>query len=66
MAGKIKNMIDRIIEERSKGSVTIRNTTEAKLTLKGINPKKYTSTDPDDPEVIAKLHQIAADMGVKI
>ena len=66
MAGKIKQMIDRIIEERSHGNATIRNTTEAKLTLKGINPRKYSASDADDPEVIARLQQIAIDMGVKL
>ncbi len=66
MAGKIRQMIDRIIEERSKGNATIRNTTEAKLTLKGISPRKYSSTDADDPQVIAQLQQIAIDMGVKL
>jgi hypothetical protein len=66
VAGKIKQLIDRIIEERSKGNETIRNTTRAKIMLKGINPGMYTALSPDDQETIARLQQIASDMGVKI
>jgi hypothetical protein len=66
VAGKIKQMIDRIVNERSKGNETIRITTIAKLTLKGINAAKYTGADADDPEVIAKLQQAAIEMGVKL
>lgn len=66
MAGKVKQMIDRIIDERSRGNATIRITTIAKLTLKGIDPAKYTGADADNPEVIAKLQQIAVEMGVKL
>ena len=54
MAGKIKLMIDEIIEERSKGNPTVANAIYAKLMLKGINYKKYTSTSEDDPAVIKR------------
>jgi hypothetical protein len=66
VAGNIKQLIDRIVAERSKGNETIRNTTIAKIMLKGINPDKYTAQSPDNPEIIARLQQIASDMGVKI
>jgi hypothetical protein len=66
VAGQIHKLIQNIIETRSKGSETIRNTTRAKLIIKGINPDKYTSISEDNPETIAKLYQIAGEMGVKI
>jgi hypothetical protein len=66
VAGKIKQTIEKIIEQRSKGNQTIRNTTEVKLILKGINPDKFTADSPDNPEILAKLQQIASEMGVNI
>ncbi|MBN1188352.1 MAG: hypothetical protein JXA46_01255 [Dehalococcoidales bacterium] len=66
MAGKIKQLIDTIVEVRSKGNETIRNTTLAKIMLKGVNPDIYNEQSPDNEEVIARIRQIAGDMGVKI
>ena len=64
MAGKIKKMIDIIILENAKGNETLVNLTKAKLTLKGINPKKFTDTSEDTPEIIEKLKVVANDMGI--
>ncbi|SPE39650.1 conserved hypothetical protein [Candidatus Sulfopaludibacter sp. SbA3] len=66
MAGQIKKMIDRVIEERAKGNPTIRSTTETKLILKGFNPSRFDAGSPDDPAVIAKLRTVAFEMGVNI
>ena len=66
MAGNIKRMIDRIVEQRAKGNLVIVDTTKAKLIFKGVNPEKFTSTSVDDPRIEAKLRDIAADMGVSI
>ncbi len=66
MSGKIKATIDKIVEERAKGSETIRATTRTKLMLKGINVKNYTGDSKDDPEVLARLQQIAIEFGVKL
>ncbi len=59
MAGKIKKMIDIIIQDRSHGNPAIAEMTKAKLLLKGINPKKFTSTSPDDPIIIENLLSIS-------
>ena len=48
MAGKIKKMIDDIIEERSKGNPAITEMTIAKLILKGLNPNKFDDNSSDD------------------
>jgi hypothetical protein len=66
VAGKIRQIIDKIIEERAKGSEIIRNSTRTKLILKGFNPDKFNGTTEDKPEMIARLQKIAVEMGVKI
>lgn len=65
MAGKIKKMIDFIIQERSKGNPAIKEMTIAKLILKGLNPNKFDSYSDDDPVIIEKLLQIAEQMNIK-
>jgi hypothetical protein len=66
MSGVIHRMIDEIIQARSNGDPTVASTTRTKLVLKGVNPRAYDASSPDDPEVIAKLHAIAADFGVSV
>jgi hypothetical protein len=66
MAGKIKQMLDKLIEVRSKGNSTLVNTTKAKLSLKGIAYQNYTVTSPDDPEMIKKVTEVAKDMGITL
>ena len=62
MAGRIKQMIDSIIEERSKGDLLLIKTTKTKLMLKGININKYSSQSKDDPLIIEKLERLIADL----
>ncbi len=59
MAGKIKKMIDIIIQERSHGNPAIAEMTKAKLLLKGINPNKFSSSAEDDPAIMEKLMTIS-------
>jgi hypothetical protein len=66
MAGKIKHMIDSLIEKRSNGNQIIVNTTRTKLRLKGISPDNYTLTSEDDPVVIEKLNSLAKDLGINL
>jgi len=65
MPGKIKYMINAIIEKRSNGNPTIVNTTRAKLRLKGISPDEYNSLSEDDPVIIEKLNILAKEFGIK-
>lgn len=58
MAGQIKKMIDSIIEQRSQGKKILEGVIKMKLILKGIDPKNYTATSPDDPVVLGKLHEL--------
>jgi len=66
MAGKVKKMIDEIIEKVSKGSPIIKTTTRTKIILKGINVDKYDAQSADDPVVIQKISEIAKDFGLSI
>jgi hypothetical protein len=66
MAGQVKVMIDRIIEGRSKGNLILASTTQTKIILKGIDPSKYDATSADDPVVIARLRELAAELGVTL
>ena len=66
MAGKIKQMLDTIITVRSQGKPTLVITTKTKLIMKGVDPDLYGPDSPDDPAVLAKLKQIAADMNVAL
>jgi len=55
MAGKIKQLIEGIIAERSKGNEMLAKVVKTKLILKGINPAHYSDQSDDDPAIINKL-----------
>lgn len=65
MAGKIKEIIDTVIQERSKGNFAIEEMTKAKFILKGINPDKFDSCSADDPEIIDKLLSITKQLNMR-
>jgi hypothetical protein len=62
MAGKIKKMIDSIIEQRAKDNAMLAGVIKTKLMLKGIDPSKYTLQSEDDPAVIGKLEALVKDL----
>jgi hypothetical protein len=66
MPGKIKKLIDQIIQEKSGGKLVLANVTMTKLILKGINPQKFDEASSDDPAMIAKVTQVAKEMGVAL
>lgn len=66
MAGKIKAMCNTIIEKRAAGNGMIEKLTKTKLILKGVNPDQFTASSPDDQVIIAKLVQIAKDLGISL
>jgi hypothetical protein len=66
MAGKIKELIDMVIDKRSKGNTVIAATTRTKIILKGVNPDQFDKNSPDDPVVITKIKAIATEMGVTV
>lgn len=66
MVGKIKRMIDQIINEKSKQDPTLAHSVSAKICIKGVIPKKYDENSPDDPVIIERLVGIAKELGVKV
>jgi len=58
MAGKIKQMIDSIINQRAKENPMLVRVIKTKLILKGINPGKFTESSDDDPAIISKLEAV--------
>ena len=66
MAGKIKKMLDQIVEVRSQGDRTLVLSTRTKLILKGLNPDTFSATSPDDPVVMVKVRKAAFDLGVTL
>ena len=66
MAGQLKSMIDRVVQERAKGSSTLAVTTRAKLLLKGIPVDDFTDKTPDDPAMMQRVRVAAGEMGVRL
>ncbi len=64
MAGKIKEMIELIVEHRSRGNPALARITKAKICLKGINPEKYTPASEDNPQVMEKLKILARELNI--
>lgn len=66
MAGKIKQMVDLIIRERTKDNEGLYGVTRARLILKGVHPDKFDSNSPDDPIIIEKLYTIAKEFNIRL
>jgi hypothetical protein len=66
MAGQIKRMLERIVDERGKGDDVLRMLTRAKLILKGFDPARYTLTSPEDAATVARVKQVARELGVML
>ena len=66
MAGKIRQALDQIVEERGRGNPTFILATRTKLILKGLNPEKFNAASPDDPVLLQKVREVATEMGVLI
>jgi hypothetical protein len=66
MAGEIKRMIDRIIEERAQGNPALVSSTRIKLVMKGIHPDRFDPNSDDDPAVMGKLQKLAQELGLTL
>jgi hypothetical protein len=58
MAGKIRQMIDFIIDHSAKDNPMMERVIKTKMILKGINPAKYTAQSEDEPSIISKLENM--------
>ncbi len=63
MAGKIRQMIDLILDQKAKDNPMLERVIKAKMILKGINPARYTDQSEDDPTVIAHLQGMMENLG---
>ncbi len=66
MAGKIKVMIEQLIEMRTKGNPHMIAPLKIKLIMKGIDPDLYNDGSDDNPVVIQRLQSIAKAMGCEL
>ncbi len=63
MAGKVKVLIDQLIELRTKGDRGLVAPLKIKLIMKGVDPDMFDTDSPDNPIVIQRLVTIAKEMG---
>ncbi len=58
MAGRVKRLINELIELRTAGNGAVAYFVRAQLAIKGINIEAYHEGSPDDPEVQATLEDM--------
>ena len=63
MAGKIKILIERLIDLRTKGDQGLIAPMKIKLIMKGVDPDLFDENSPDNPMLIQRVHAIAKEMG---
>lgn len=66
MAGRVKELIDRLIELRTKGDRGLVAPLKIKLIMKGVDPDLFDASSPDNPVVIQRVITIAKEMGYEI
>ncbi len=66
MAGKIKHLIDLVVQQRAKGDPLVVIMTRSKLALRGVDPDRFTEESEDNPEILKIIRTIAAELGAKI
>jgi len=66
MAGRIKRMLDEIVQKKSGGKPALSNVAKTKLILKGLDPDKFSAASPDDPTIIARVSAVALEMGITV
>lgn len=66
MAGKVKQLIDRLIELRTKGERGLVAPLKIKLIMKGVDPDLYDESSPDSPLIMQRVISIAHDLGYDI
>ncbi len=66
MAGKIKVMIEQLIQVRTKGNPHMVAPLKIKLIIKGIDPDLYNEMSEDNPIVMQRLQSLAKTMGCEL
>ncbi len=62
MAGKIRQMIDTVVNQRAQNNEVLAGIIKTKLLLKGIDTNKFTAQSEDDPVIISKLQTLLKDI----
>lgn len=63
MAGKVKELIDKLIDLRTNGDRALVAPMKIKLIMKGVDPDLFDTTSADNPVVIQRVITIAKEMG---
>ena len=63
MAGKVRALIEQLIELRTKGQQGLVAPLKIKLIMKGVDPDLFDDSSPDNPVVIHRIITIAKEMG---
>lgn len=58
MAGRVKRLIDELIELRAGGNAGVAHFMRAHLMLNGIDPARYTESSPDDLQKELRLEEM--------
>jgi len=66
MAGKIKELLDKIILNQSRINPLLAEIFKTKLALRGIKVVNYDKNSPDEPVVIEKIQQLLKDLNINI
>lgn len=66
MPGTVRRIIDRIKDQRSSGNSVVALTVETRLVLQGFDPQRFEYDTRDDPGRLARIEEIAGEMGVEI
>jgi hypothetical protein len=61
MAGRVKHLIDELIQLRAAGNPGVAHFLRAHLMLMGIDPEQYTERSPDDSSKEQALRQMIRD-----
>jgi hypothetical protein len=66
VSGQIHQIIQKIIDGRAHGNPALAQATSTKLLMKGIDCSKWEASSADDPAMLAKVKQAAAEFGVSV
>jgi hypothetical protein len=61
MPGRVKQLIDELMELRGANNATVAHFMRAHLMLNGIDPSRYTDTSPDDAQKVRRLEEMIGD-----
>jgi hypothetical protein len=61
MGGRIKTLIDELVELRTRGNAALVPFIRAHLILQGIDPERYTTDSLDDARVVRRLEDMLHD-----